>query len=432
MQKVFFYFIAFIFTFITLQIIATHSPAQALGPSISCPAPKDYPITGIKSVQFMNKQSQPINRFASKEEFSIKVTFEPSLVMTGQYFVEVSNGLRSTSEKKELKSGETSISLSFPQGIIAAGEYSLTLKINDGWVNDSSCGIGKIEIVDSDIIKAQCAIVMSETNKYGQDITIRAETKAVDNIEYDLAIYPGSISIPQNIIKQKHLPGQTFIFLEDVNTPGMQSITIDKSKLPPGSYTAVLEAYKDLSPAGDNMIVCDAFGFSLLSNTETSTPVCRVGNGATVTITANSSCITARSAQVNAGAPIITNPALPPAVAQLKQSGSGASCTINLNIGLFSVSNAEGVATAIGCFPVAPEHIITALLMLSLSIGGGIAFLLMVFGAFQMITSAGNPDSVKEGQERFQNAIIGLLFIIFSIFIMQLIGATILGIPGFS
>ena len=56
---------------------------------------------------------------------------------------------------------------------------------------------------------------------------------------------------------------------------------------------------------------------------------------------------------------------------------------------------------------------------------------MMILGVFGMITSAGNPDNLKAGQDRFTQALIGLLFVIFSVLIMQLIGVDILGIPGF-
>ena len=65
---------------------------------------------------------------------------------------------------------------------------------------------------------------------------------------------------------------------------------------------------------------------------------------------------------------------------------------------------------------------------IAIAIGGVIAFLLIVFGGFQIILSAGNPDKVKAGQEIITSAIAGLLLIIFSVFILRLIGYDILGI----
>ena len=67
----------------------------------------------------------------------------------------------------------------------------------------------------------------------------------------------------------------------------------------------------------------------------------------------------------------------------------------------------------------------------SMGIGGLIAFLLMVFGGLQIIFSGGNPERVKAGKEIITAAIGGLLLIIFSVFILRIIGYDILAIPGF-
>jgi len=63
--------------------------------------------------------------------------------------------------------------------------------------------------------------------------------------------------------------------------------------------------------------------------------------------------------------------------------------------------------------------------------GGGIALLMIIFGAFQMMTSAGNPEKLNEGKELVSAAVAGLMFIIFSVFLLKLIGQDILAIPGF-
>lgn len=122
-------------------------------------------------------------------------------------------------------------------------------------------------------------------------------------------------------------------------------------------------------------------------------------------------------------------------------AAAGKLCKYDFNLGLvnfksdyFSRGNKPlrcGVATTIGCVPTAPDELIMAILLFLLSIGGGITFLLMLLGAFQMITSAGNPEVLKNGQERFYDAIIGFLFITFSILLLRIIGADILNIPGF-
>ena len=89
--------------------------------------------------------------------------------------------------------------------------------------------------------------------------------------------------------------------------------------------------------------------------------------------------------------------------------------------------------TAIGCIDTtSPASFTSSLINLGIAIGGGIAFLLMLFGGFQVMTSAGNPDQLEAGKELVSAALAGLLMIIFSVFLLRIIGVDILGLPGFS
>lgn len=90
-----------------------------------------------------------------------------------------------------------------------------------------------------------------------------------------------------------------------------------------------------------------------------------------------------------------------------------------------------GIPTAIGCIHTNPAELTKDLLKFLIGIGGGLAFLMMLFGAFQMITSGGNPETLAAGRSRLTSAIIGLLFVIFSILLLQIIGVGILNLPGF-
>lgn len=98
-------------------------------------------------------------------------------------------------------------------------------------------------------------------------------------------------------------------------------------------------------------------------------------------------------------------------------------CTDNLND--------PGIATAIGCIHTNPAEFVKDLMKFVVGISGGLAFLMMLLGAFQMLTSAGNPETLSAGRDRLTSAVIGLLFVIFAILLLQIIGVDILKIPGF-
>lgn len=91
-----------------------------------------------------------------------------------------------------------------------------------------------------------------------------------------------------------------------------------------------------------------------------------------------------------------------------------------------------GINTAIGCIPVLtddPDLFLAWILTWAIGIAGGIAFLLILVAGFQIITSQGNPERMKAGQELLTAAVSGLLLLIFSIFILNFIGVDILGLP---
>lgn len=90
----------------------------------------------------------------------------------------------------------------------------------------------------------------------------------------------------------------------------------------------------------------------------------------------------------------------------------------------------NGINTAIGCIPIFNDTnlFIGFILRWAIGIGGGITFLLIIYAAFMIITSQGNPERLKAGQELLTSAIAGLIMLIFSIFILRVIGVNILGI----
>lgn len=94
----------------------------------------------------------------------------------------------------------------------------------------------------------------------------------------------------------------------------------------------------------------------------------------------------------------------------------------------------NSIDTAIGCISTSveagPNSFFGSVITIAVGLGGGLALLLMLYGVFIVTTSAGIPDKLKEGQEIITSAISGLIFIVLSVFLLNLIGINILGIPG--
>jgi len=89
----------------------------------------------------------------------------------------------------------------------------------------------------------------------------------------------------------------------------------------------------------------------------------------------------------------------------------------------------EGINTAIGCIPVgSTSDLASWVLGWAIGIAGGIAFLLVIYAGFILITSAGNPAKVASGKELLTAAVSGLILLIFSAFLLRVIGVDILGI----
>jgi len=91
------------------------------------------------------------------------------------------------------------------------------------------------------------------------------------------------------------------------------------------------------------------------------------------------------------------------------------------------------IDTAIGCINVlgGQDQFLGQLLKFAVGIGGGIAFLLILYAGFMIMSSAGDPTRLKSGQELLTSALSGLILLIFSIFILRFIGIDILGLGVF-
>ena len=108
-------------------------------------------------------------------------------------------------------------------------------------------------------------------------------------------------------------------------------------------------------------------------------------------------------------------------------------CIPNLSAGSTLCEDGSGIRTAIGCIHVfdSQESFTSDILKWAVGIGGGIAFALMLYAGFMIMTASGNPERIKAGQELLTSAVAGLILLVFSVFILRFIGVDILGLNQF-
>jgi hypothetical protein len=87
--------------------------------------------------------------------------------------------------------------------------------------------------------------------------------------------------------------------------------------------------------------------------------------------------------------------------------------------------------TVIGCIESSPGQFTQKLLQFVTAVSGGIMFIILLYGSFLVLTSAGDPGQLDRGKSLIRSGIIALLLILFAVFILRFVGFTILKIPGF-
>lgn len=87
-----------------------------------------------------------------------------------------------------------------------------------------------------------------------------------------------------------------------------------------------------------------------------------------------------------------------------------------------------GVKTALGCLPVDAKSLQVFLSPWAIFLGAGVAFLLGLYGAFLIATASGDPEKVQAGKELITSVVLGLLVIIFAVFLLEVIGVDVLGL----
>jgi hypothetical protein len=100
--------------------------------------------------------------------------------------------------------------------------------------------------------------------------------------------------------------------------------------------------------------------------------------------------------------------------------------------GAATCNGAPGVDSAIGCIPTGylPDFL-SFFLKWALGISGGVIILLIISTGYSLLTSAGNPEKLQAVKENVVSIISGVVLILFSLVLLQTIGAGVLGLPTF-
>jgi hypothetical protein len=110
---------------------------------------------------------------------------------------------------------------------------------------------------------------------------------------------------------------------------------------------------------------------------------------------------------------------------RLKEPAEAAKC-------VSCATQEKGVWTAVGCINYDFSSFVTNILFkMGVGLGGMIALGCIVYASVVLQTSQGEPEKIQHARELITSCIIGLLLIIFSIFILQFIGVQLLDLNQF-
>ncbi len=87
--------------------------------------------------------------------------------------------------------------------------------------------------------------------------------------------------------------------------------------------------------------------------------------------------------------------------------------------------------SAIGTLNTDAPGLIRRFFEIMLSLAGGLLLIIIITTGYRLMVSQGNPEAIKGVREQMTSAIVGFLFLIFSLVILEIIGVDILHLQGF-
>lgn len=284
--------------------------------------------------------------------------------------------------------------------------------------------LDQITVFNSGLDKVKsCPITMSDIYNVNDAVKGSVALEKTPDVSYKLAIHSGNIQVP----KDQYKPGVIAIgsgIPESVKQTDLSEGKAEFSytEIKPGVYTAAVYAIFQKNWAEKVFdkplfFACGSRTFQVDNDQKTSDPT-----------TAGGTKVDPDRGKGNPITPLSCKPG-----EEGCSTVSDITCDPLTGIKDSSPDTKhKGSFTAIGCVPTEPKMFIEYVLKFVLGLSGGLALLLMAFSSFQMITSGGNAEALKKANDQFYNTIIGLLFIIFSVMLLQIIGVNLLNIPGFS
>lgn len=91
----------------------------------------------------------------------------------------------------------------------------------------------------------------------------------------------------------------------------------------------------------------------------------------------------------------------------------------------------KGIPTAIGCLPSSINGVVTVLMRIAVTTAGGIALIIITISGIRMMTNSDNPDEIKKAQHNISSAVTGLLVIVCTLLLLNLVGIKILDLGAF-
>ena len=91
----------------------------------------------------------------------------------------------------------------------------------------------------------------------------------------------------------------------------------------------------------------------------------------------------------------------------------------------------SGITTDFGCISTDPVAFAERFYGIGLSIIGGLSLIFILYGAYILLTSQGDPAALRNGKSYLYYAIAGLLLAIFGYLFIQIVLVDILKLPGF-